>query len=124
MSLQAHSDVEVPGTRFDADTLADLELAQFPHWVCWRFEMRDGEPTKPPVSAHTGRYASSTDPATWAPFDVAVRRARAEGWGIGFCFHTTLNPFSGVDLDGCRCIETATIDPWAQSIIAACDSYG
>lgn len=112
-----------PSTDFAADVLAGLELVGWPHFLCWRPEQRNGDWTKPPVNPHTGDYASSTDPTTWAPFDVAVRRAQAEGWGLGFVFSATLNPFAGIDLDACRDPQTGLLVPWAQSIVAAFDSY-
>ncbi|MDX2169911.1 MAG: hypothetical protein SF182_22765 [Deltaproteobacteria bacterium] len=110
---------------FDAAALGTLELTMFPHWVCWRFEDRAGDPKprKVPKQAGTGRNASSTDPSTWAPFDAAVRRAEHEGWGVGFVFHVTLNPFAGVDLDGARDPRSGRLAPWAQSIVDAFDSY-
>ena len=114
---------EIPGTRFDADVLANLELAGFPHWVCWTYELRDGERTKPLLNATTGRYAKSNDPSTWTTFDSAVGRGLREGWGVGFVFHATLNPFAGVDLDKCRCPDTAVLSPWAQSMVRAFNSY-
>jgi putative DNA primase/helicase len=114
-----------PGMRFNADVLGALELAALPHWVCWCYEQRPGEPkpTKPPRDARTGAYAKSTVPKTWAPFDVAVRRAEREGWGVGFVFDATLNPFAGIDLDACRDPQTGLLVPWAQSIVSAFNSY-
>ncbi|HSP96544.1 MAG TPA: hypothetical protein VL049_04785, partial [Candidatus Dormibacteraeota bacterium] len=55
--------------------------------------------------------------------DDAIRRAEREGWGVGFVFHAMLNPFAGIDLDGARDPATGVLAPWAQSIVAACDSY-
>jgi putative DNA primase/helicase len=43
--------------------------------------------------------------------------------GVGFVFHATLNPFAGIDLDGCRDPRTGVLAPWAQSIVAAFGSY-
>jgi putative DNA primase/helicase len=119
------SNLQVPGTSFNADVLAGLELAGFPHWLCWNFEHipdRD-KPQKIPKNPHTGYNASSTSPCDWAPLDVAVGRALREGWGVGFVFHATLNPFAGIDLDNCRDPHSGVLTPWAQSIIAAFNSY-
>src|SRR5689334_14851615 len=54
-------------------------LRRLDRWVCWSWlwdPKKDGGRggwTKPPLNAHTGRKASSTNKATWAPFDVALR---------------------------------------------------
>lgn len=117
---------EIPGMRFDADVLGQLEVAQHPHWLCWRFEPNPRDPAKPlkvPKQPDTGLNASTMNPAHWAPLDVAVTRAMREGWGVGFVFHATLNPFAGVDLDGCRDPHSGVLAPWAQSIVAAFRSY-
>lgn len=111
--------LDAPSMSFDADVLAEIELAAWPHWLCWRYE----NDAKVPKGARTGRNASSTAPADWAPLDVAVGRALREGWGVGFVFHGELNPFAGVDLDHCRDLETGTLAPWALSIVRAFDSY-
>ena len=44
------------------------ELKDRPQWVLWRYETRDGKPTKVPYSATTGRRAAVDTPATWATF--------------------------------------------------------
>lgn len=114
-----------PGMSFAPDVIAGLALAAFPHFLCWHFERVPGRPKlqKVPKSPQTGRNASTVRPADWAPLDVAVGRALREGWGVGFVFHATLNPFAGLDLDGARDPDTGTLAPWAESIIAAFDSY-
>jgi putative DNA primase/helicase len=103
------------------DPVLPAELLPLPQWVCWRFEERDGKPTKVPVNPRTGQRASVNDPATWAPF--------AQAWGsphntgtVGFVF-TGADPYCGIDLDGCRDPETGTIKPWAQAIIDRFGSY-
>lgn len=111
-----------PGIAFNEDVIAALGLT--PHFVAWAFEDH-GKPKldKVPKSPLTGYNASSTDPRTWGSLDDAVRRARREGWGIGFVFHATLNEYAGVDLDACRDPESGLLVPWAQSIVAAFNSY-
>ena len=44
------------------------------------------------------------------------------GDGVGFVF-STHDPYSGIDLDGCRDPETGEIEPWAEEWIRRCDSY-
>jgi hypothetical protein len=82
---------------------------------------------KPPVNARTGRLASSTNPKTWSPFDVALAAYRCDGLdGIGFCLHHEKEADEvtvAIDLDHCREPHTGIVEPWAQTIIDAIDSY-
>jgi len=74
----------------------------------------------PPYNPHTGKLASSTDPATWGT------RQQAEGLedkaGVGIM----LGPVHGwlclcsIDLDTCIDGEIA---PWAQEVIDRFDTY-
>lgn len=118
-------------TDYDA---VPAELRAVPQWVCWKYAPTlDGRQTKVPYSAadaFAGYKASSTDPATWAPFERAVkyqRRYRGIA-GIGFVV-TADDPFIGVDFDHVikpDCISTPTdpgIDPWAASVIWRLASY-
>jgi putative DNA primase/helicase len=97
------------------------ELREVQQWVNWRTEVRDGKKTKPPINPKTGNYADSTNPQTWAEFDVAVRSARNRRLpGIGYVF---AGGITGVDLDHCRNCETGEIARWAQQIITELHSY-
>jgi len=58
--------------------------------------------------------ASSTNPATWSPFDVA-RNSNA-GDGLGFVL--TGDGIACIDLD--HCIVNGALEPWAQAIIDQC----
>jgi len=92
-------------------------------WVCWREEALDGKPTKVPIDAETGSYASTRDADTWAAFSAVLEGVdRVDADGIGFVF-TEDDPFAGVDLDGCRYPETGRTEVWAQDIIERLDSY-
>jgi len=92
-------------------------------WVCWRYEERNGEPTKVPYYPLGTKRADTTNPTTWAKFTDAVAACRKHGYdGIGFVF-TKDDPFCGIDLDGCRDPETGEIEPWAQEIIQDISSY-
>ncbi|KTG11031.1 hypothetical protein AUR64_07655 [Haloprofundus marisrubri] len=92
-------------------------------WVCWREESRSGKPTKIPVNPETKRYASTTDPDTWASFDVAHETATEKsGYGLGFVF-TAADSLVGVDLDDCRDSETGEATGWATEIVDTLDSY-
>ena len=65
-------------------------LAQNCRFVCWRDEIRNGNPTKIPVDPHTGRDAESDNPMTWGTLTEAVtyyegRTAKLRG--VGRMFH-------------------------------------
>lgn len=82
-----------------APALAGLRAR--PQWVLWRLVPDPGRPDKAkkvPFNARTWLAASSTDPTTWAPFDVALASARTgPGWGLGYVFAAD---HAFVDLDG------------------------
>lgn len=97
-------------------------LRDLPQWVCWRYVERDGKRTKAPIDARTGRSASATDPATWAPFDVAHEAyLRSENLaGVGFVF-TKDDPFVGIDLD--RCLDEHGGFIWGRDIVDEFSTY-
>jgi hypothetical protein len=71
------------------------------------------------------RYASSTDPSTWASFEAVAdewRRWPSRYAGPGFVF-SAADPFCGIDLDDCRDPDTGEIDAWATEIIEQLASY-
>lgn len=100
-----------------------LALRERPQWVLWRVVKRKGEPTKVPYQPN-GAEAKSNDPATWSSFD-AVREAYDPGRhaGIGYVFAAD-DPFTGIDLDGCRDPETGRVAEWAREIVCAFATYG
>jgi hypothetical protein len=101
------------------------ELRERPQWVNWKREPRDnGRWGKIPFDARTGHMASTTDPSTWAPFDVAVQQLRGPGGydGPGFVF-VPEDPFVGIDLDDCRDHETGKVEPWALKIADDLGTY-
>jgi hypothetical protein len=60
------------------------------------------------------RHASTKDPSTWADYNTALAAVQA-GHGDGISYVLTENdPFSAIDLDNCRHLETHSIDAWAQ----------
>jgi putative DNA primase/helicase len=99
-----------------------VELRELDQWLVWRYEHRDDKPTKVPYDPKTGRRASSTDSATWAPFEQAAGVAKLGADGIGFVF-TKDDPFCGVDLDDCREPATGEIHPRALDLAKRLDSY-
>jgi putative DNA primase/helicase len=108
-------------TSFNLDVIQRLDLARLPQFVAWRPERRGEKLTKIPVNARTGNLASVTDPASWCDLDRAAPYARAHDFGIGFVF--AADPYTGVDLDGCRNPETGAIAPWARAILLQLCSY-
>ena len=62
-------------------------LKNLNHWVTWKYETRDGKPTKVPYSAKTGRNAKVNDPSTWGTFSQAESAANVDG--IGFVLLNT-----------------------------------
>ncbi|MBA2704786.1 MAG: hypothetical protein H0U60_13155, partial [Blastocatellia bacterium] len=83
--------------------------------------IREGKTTKEPINARTGNLASTSNPETWCAFETAIQRS--ESWdGIGFVF-TEADPFVGIDLDGCRDLESGQIEEWARVLIESFDTY-
>lgn len=76
-----------------------LELTQRNQWICWRYEKKEGrdKPTKVPYNPVTGYPAKSTDAATWADYETALRNIKKYD-GIGFVFSKN-DPYVGIDLD-------------------------
>jgi len=98
------------------------ELKQFPNWVTWRAEERNGKPTKVPYTPGTGRLASTTDPTTWGTFaDALADYELRQADGVGYVF--TNSPFAGIDLD--HCLEDGKLpeDSQAAPIVKVLDSY-
>ncbi len=108
------------------DSLPD-ELKKLDRWVNWRFEERNGKPTKVPINPTTGGRAMSDNPATWGTFDDAVLHAndisknRIQNMGIGFMFSG--DGIMGVDVDHCKDPETGALTSEAKDIISTIDSY-
>jgi primase-polymerase (primpol)-like protein len=106
----------------DQTTIPEI-LCEREQWVCWKKTQRDGNTTKIPVTPGGGGFASSTDPETWAGFEIALEYAQTgNADGVGFVF-TDDDPIVGVDLDDCRDPETGEVDSEAQDIIERLDSY-
>jgi len=96
------------------------EMRERDQWVLWKYDVKDGEPTKVPYHP-TGYRASSTDPQTWSTYsDCKASVERFEG--LGFVFSDT-DDLIGIDLDGCRNTSTGAITPWAQDILDRCHTY-
>src|SRR5215471_3539585 len=108
----------LPGDPFD-HLPALQELQQYPHWVLWKYEERDGKPTKVPYNAATTKRAATDNPATWASYATAratLARFSEQYDGLGFVFESDTVPLTGVDLDHCVNSD-GSIDAWAQEIL-------
>lgn len=98
-------------------------LLEHSQWVAWRLEARNGKPTKIPIDPYTGQYAAVDRPETWGTFEDARARAKADDLaGVGFVF-TADDPYTGIDLDKCFDPEASTLEPWAQNVVKALNSY-
>ena len=97
------------------------ELRALPQWVGWRYEDRDGKPTKPPINPKSNGkllYAKSNDPTTWSDFDTAcaaATRLKLEGIGLNLSADDGL---TGLDLDHVLNPETLELDPLAVEVLA------
>lgn len=96
------------------------QLRERRQWVLWKYVTRDGNPTKVPFSPN-GKPAKSDDSATWSALEDCVPHI-AKYEGVGFEL-SAVDPYVGIDLDGCREPETGEVEPWAKEIIKAADSY-
>src|SRR5690242_1808095 len=98
------------------------ELADYDHFVNWRYHLVDGVFKKPPYNPRTHYPAQVDNPRTWGTLNQALA-ALATGYfhGIGFVL-TANDPFTGIDLD--HCIEkNGTIAAWAREIIGKLNTY-
>jgi hypothetical protein len=114
----------LPGDPFD-HLPALQELQQHPHWVLWKYEERDGKPTKVPYNAATRKRAAADNPATWTSYATAravLTRFSDRYDGLGFVFDSDTIPLTGVDLDHCV-NPNGSIDAWAQEILDQLASY-
>ncbi|MBK8750807.1 MAG: hypothetical protein IPL99_03725 [Candidatus Competibacteraceae bacterium] len=110
----------VAGVADNSTSRIPAELIALKTWVCWHYETRDGQRTKPPINPHSNgklRYARSNDPSTWADFDTAVATAtRLQLEGIGLCLSAD-DSLTGLDLDHVIHAETGELDPLALEVL-------
>ncbi len=105
------------------------QLKDTPNWVVWKYETRDGEPTKPPFDAKRNGdkcYAKTNDSTTWASFEQAVAATDVlngsdyEGPGL-----VLKGDLQGGDLDGAveTLNNTRVLSPFAASIAKLAGTY-
>ncbi len=85
----------------------------------WKYEQRNGKPTKVPYNPLTGSRAKPGSAETFAPYDVtaaAFQRGGYEGVGLGI-----FRGFAAVDID--HCVKDGALSEMARDIIGIMDSY-
>jgi hypothetical protein len=101
---------------------ARAELQLLDQWVIYN-SVSDKKPRRFDAEADKILLASHSNPAHWTSYAEAIYIATLrKAGGIGFVFHES-DPYSGIDLDGCRDPETEAIEQWAQRIIDRANSY-
>ena len=77
------------------------DMKNQPNWAVYKiYRGEDGKKKKVIIDCHTGKWASSKNPSTWATYENAVEYAKAEnGEGLSFCL--TNSGITCIDLDGC-----------------------
>lgn len=93
------------------------DLIERDQWVLWRYEARNGKPTKVPYQV-AGDRADTTNPATWTTFEQALDALRAKQLpyiGLGFMF-SKADPLTGIDLDD-SLDEQGEVKTWARGIV-------
>ena len=110
-------------SRFADLSRVPRELVLRPQWVVWKAALRNGKPTKLPVSPMTGRLAAIDSLTSWADYESAVEAVdRFKCEGAGFVF-TDSDPYSGRAQDDCRDPQTGEMQPWARDIVQTLQSY-
>lgn len=101
------------------------ELRQLPQWIRWRWERDEKRVawTKIPVQSTSARNAATNRRDTWTSFqDAQENVGRHDTDGLGFVF-TEMDPYCGVDIDGCRNAATGELSEFASEVIELLASY-
>lgn len=98
------------------------EPVESANWTPVRHEHHNGKPKKIPIDPHTGRRASSTDPASWGTYQEAAAYARRTGSGIGFML-TPNDPYTLIDVDSCRDPDTGELTADARLLVDRLQTY-
>ena len=86
----------------------------------WRYEVRDGNPTKVPYNPITGRRGRSNDKDTFTDFHTAVlqmEKGHFDGIGVGI-----FNGLGAIDIDHCI-NEHGILSDNAQNVIYLMNTY-
>jgi putative DNA primase/helicase len=95
-----------------------------PRWVGWRYLMREGKVTKPPVSIRTGAIDNAHDRTQHVDFEMALAALEVGNLhldGIGFVL-VPEDQLVVVDFDHVR-EEDGGIADWAMRYLRLLDSY-
>ena len=108
-------------TKIHSLDLIPQKLKEKNQWVLWKPKYRPDKDKvdKIPVNPRTYKNASSTNQATWATFDAAVKALKL-GYGLGFVLIAD-DGLIGIDID--NCVNEGAMEPWAKEIINALNSY-
>ena len=101
------------------------ELRQLPQWIRWRWEWDEKRSawTKIPMRSTSARKAATNRRDTWTSFQDALENAgRHDADGVGFVF-TELDPYCGIDIDGCRDPASGELSDLALEIVGHLASY-
>jgi Protein of unknown function (DUF3987) len=103
------------------------KLKDKPNWVLWKLASVNGKVTKVPYKLDFKNAAASTRPEDWSDYKSVAEKIISEGGitvkqGIGRVVQKGEH-IIGIDLDGCRNIETGEISRWAMDIIHSVGSY-
>lgn len=104
---------------------ARAELATLDQWLVSKIIDGDKPPLRLNADGDKLIGASHSNPDHWTTYSEAldtVERGIGGAEGLGFCFHKA-DPYTGIDLDGCRDPETGIIEPWAHYWIDLLHSY-
>ncbi len=121
--IEDTGDVDEVIPEYDLSAGVPQELREHPQWVAWRLETTpDGRCVKPPYRPSNPRKrADVMDPGTWGTYEEALAVSGEDG-GVGYVL-TGGDPYSVIDLDGCRDPETGEIEPAAAEVVRLLDSY-
>lgn len=100
------------------------EIKGIDHWVLWKaVKEPGGRMAKRPYTTR-GKLASHSDPKTWSPFEDVRKEFVKGGYdGVGFVVTNAPEELTIIDLDKCRDEVTGEVEPWAQAIVDAADTY-
>lgn len=101
------------------------EMKNVNRWVCYRITEKDGKRVKMPISAKTGKAASTKDIDTWADYNTVVKYCETNPQkvnGIGFVFSDT-DDIIGIDFDDCLDTDGNLINDTIQEIVSRNTSY-
>ena len=112
-----------PQIRVETQHIPD-ELINLPRWVCWKWEWRRNNWTKPLFNAKSGAYAKANDSSTWVTYSEAIAAygSNKEFAGIGFVF-SAHDDIMGVDVDGCLHSDGSLTETGQNAVRHFGDSY-